>query len=68
MSEHGVNRLPVMKGEELVGIVTRTDLVRAFIRSDAEIREEIEGTCSVAHSGSRRRTWWSSRSSAAPFA
>ncbi|HEX2346038.1 MAG TPA: CBS domain-containing protein [Gaiellaceae bacterium] len=51
MSEYGVNRLPVMKGEELVGIVTRTDLVRAFVRSDAEIREEIEEDLI-------RRTFW----------
>ena len=42
MSEHGVNRLPVMKGDELIGIVTRTDLVKAFIRSDEQIREEIK--------------------------
>jgi CBS domain-containing protein len=41
MSEHGVNRLPVIKGDELVGIVTRADLVRAFARSDEEIRREI---------------------------
>lgn len=45
MIERGVNRLPVVRGEELVGIVTRADLVRAFTRSDgeiaAEIREEI---------------------------
>jgi len=41
MSEHAINRLPVVKGEELVGIVTRTDLVRAFVRSDEEIRREI---------------------------
>lgn len=41
MSEHGVNRLPVLRHDELVGIVTRTDLVRAFTRSDAEIRREI---------------------------
>ena len=42
MSEHDINRLPVMKGIELVGIVTRTDLVRAFVRSDEEIRREIK--------------------------
>ncbi|MCE3287287.1 MAG: domain containing rane protein [Gaiellaceae bacterium] len=41
MSEHGINRLPVVKGDELVGIVTRTDLVRAFVRSDEDIRREI---------------------------
>ena len=41
MSEHGINRLPVVKGDEVVGIVTRTDLVRAFVRSDEEIHREI---------------------------
>ena len=41
MTEHGVNRLPVVRDGELVGIVTRTDLVRAFTRGDAEIRDEI---------------------------
>lgn len=41
MSERGINRLPVLKDGELVGIVTRTDLVRAFVRSDEEIRREI---------------------------
>jgi len=41
MTEHRINRLPVVKGDELVGIVTRTDLVRAFVRSDEDIRHEI---------------------------
>ena len=41
MTEHGINRLPVVKGDELVGIVTRTDLVRAFTRSDEEIEREL---------------------------
>jgi CBS domain-containing protein len=41
MTEHGVNRLPVVRDGELVGIVTRTDLVRAFTRGDGEIRDEI---------------------------
>ena len=41
MTEHGVNRLPVVKGTTLVGIVTRSDLVRAFIRSDEEIEREL---------------------------
>jgi len=36
-----VNRLPVLDGGRLVGIVTRSDLVRAFTRSDEEIRREI---------------------------
>ena len=36
-----VNRLPVVDGTRLVGIVTRADLVRAFHRSDDEIETEI---------------------------
>ena len=41
MLEANVSRLPVLAGDELVGIVTRTDLVRAFARPDAEIEREI---------------------------
>jgi CBS domain-containing protein len=41
MIEHGVNRLPVVQGREVVGIITRHDLVRAFARSDTEIEHEI---------------------------
>lgn len=41
MVEKGVNRLPVVRDGELVGIVTRADIVRAFIRDDAEIAREI---------------------------
>jgi CBS domain-containing protein len=41
MLEHGVNRLPVVRNDRLVGIVTRADLVRAFDRTDAEIEDEI---------------------------
>jgi CBS domain-containing protein len=43
MTEHKVNRLPVIGDEGLVGIVTRADLVRAFHRSDREISDEIVG-------------------------
>jgi CBS domain-containing protein len=42
MVEHSVNRLPVVKDDQLVGIVTRADLVRAFTRTDAELTREIE--------------------------
>ena len=42
MCERHVNRLPVVKDEQLVGIVTRADLVRAFIRTDAEIESELK--------------------------
>jgi len=42
MIDEGVNRLPVVDDEErLIGIITRADLVRAFVRSDAEIHHEI---------------------------
>ena len=42
MIEEGVNRLPVIDDEErLIGIITRADLVRAFVRSDAEVEHEI---------------------------
>jgi CBS domain-containing protein len=37
-----VNRLPVVDGGRLVGIVTRSDLVRAFRREDTAILGEIE--------------------------
>jgi CBS domain-containing protein len=42
MLEQGVKRLPVVDiGGRLIGIVTRADLVRAFVRSDDEIAREI---------------------------
>jgi CBS domain-containing protein len=42
MIESGVNRLPVVDDDgTLVGIVTRSDLVRAFTRPDGEIAREI---------------------------
>src|SRR5262245_18813891 len=51
MSDLGIKRLPVVKDGELVGIVSRTDLVRAFVRSDDEIADEIKGDL-------LRRTLW----------
>lgn len=43
MVDHDVNRLPVVdRHGKLVGIVTRSDLVRAFSRPDDEILREIE--------------------------
>jgi len=41
MVDHMINRVPVVSGDKLVGIVSRADLVRAFTRSDAEIEREI---------------------------
>lgn len=43
MLEEGINRLPVVDEDgSLVGLVSRGDLVRAFARTDDEIRREIE--------------------------
>lgn len=51
MVSESVNRLPVLDGGRLVGIVTRADIVRAFTRTDAEIAEEIRDEI-------LRRTLW----------
>jgi CBS domain-containing protein len=41
MTDRQINRLPAVEGGTLVGIVTRADLVRAFSRTDEQIRDEI---------------------------
>ena len=41
MVDAGVNRLPVVVDDCLAGIVSRADLVRAFIRPDGDIQEEL---------------------------
>ena len=45
MTRHRINRLPVVDNGKLVGIVTRADLVRTFVKTDAElvaiIRDEV---------------------------
>jgi len=45
MASRRVNRLPVVENGRLVGIVTRADIVRAYVRPDAElerlVREEV---------------------------
>jgi CBS domain-containing protein len=53
MERHGIKRVPVLRGRELVGIVTRANLMRALVRSaaavpaaptdDAGIRERLLG-------------------------
>jgi CBS domain-containing protein len=37
MVQRGIKRLPVTEGGRLVGIVTRADLMRAFLQSDEEL-------------------------------
>ena len=42
IAERGVNRLPVVDEDgKLVGIVTRADVVRAFVRSDEELADDV---------------------------
>jgi CBS domain-containing protein len=41
MSARQINRLPVIEDNQLVGIVTRADIVRAFVRTDEELRAAI---------------------------
>jgi CBS domain-containing protein len=41
MVERGVNRMPVVQGGRLLGILTRADLVRAFARDDEDVAREI---------------------------
>jgi CBS domain-containing protein len=49
MLDLGIDRLPVVSGDELVGIVTRADLARAFTRDDQEIQREISEGGIVKH-------------------
>ena len=51
MTANRVNRLPVLEAGRLVGIVTRADLVRAFVRSDADI------AATIRHEVLRRILW-----------
>jgi CBS domain-containing protein len=53
MLELRIDRLPVVDSGRLVGIVTRTDLVRAFTRGDEEIEREIR------EDGIVKRLWMS---------
>ena len=45
MTDRGIKRLPVVDADGvLLGIVTRTDLVRAFARTDPEIERDLRDT------------------------
>ncbi len=41
MTRNRVNRLPVVEGDMLVGVVSRADVVRALVRTDEELAESI---------------------------
>ncbi|MEU6998160.1 CBS domain-containing protein [Nonomuraea sp. NPDC046570] len=48
MDRHGVKRLPVLDAEGgLIGIVSRGDLLKVFVRQDAEIERELRGLACV---------------------
>jgi len=36
MLEHGISALPVMEGDQLVGIITESDIFRAFVKTEEE--------------------------------
>lgn len=45
MDRHGVKRLPVVdSGGRLIGIVTRRDLIKVFLRQDADIERHVRDT------------------------
>ena len=55
MLDRDVNRLPVVDGEGvLTGIITRADLVRAFLHGDDEIAKRFVRACSSVSCGSIR--------------
>jgi CBS domain-containing protein len=42
MLENGIHRLPVVSQDKVCGILTETDLMRAFVRPDEQIAREIQ--------------------------
>jgi CBS domain-containing protein len=40
MMRYAVNRLPIVRGEQVVGIVTRADVLKVFLRSDELLEHE----------------------------
>lgn len=49
MVDRAINRLPVTRDGRLVGIVSRADLVRAYVRSDEQLAETIRTDLLLRH-------------------
>ncbi len=41
MEKHRIKRIPVVEGDKLVGLVSRADMLRAYVRPDSDIVDEI---------------------------
>ena len=42
MLRHEINRLPIVRGHEVVGIVTRADILKVFLRGDEKLEAEAQ--------------------------
>ncbi|KRT77396.1 MAG: hypothetical protein XU14_C0013G0006 [Armatimonadetes bacterium CSP1-3] len=42
MVRHQINRLPIVRGREVVGIVTRADILKVFLRSNEDLAAEAQ--------------------------
>ncbi|MFF9623667.1 CBS domain-containing protein [Streptomyces griseosporeus] len=52
MERHGIERLPVVDEEDrLIGIATRRDLLRVFLRSDGDIARQVADEVGTAGAG-----------------
>jgi len=44
MARKNVNRVPIVRGRQVVGIVSRNDVLKAFLADDAELARRVEET------------------------
>jgi CBS domain-containing protein len=43
MEKEGIKRIPVVADGRLIGLIARADMLKAYVRSDEEIIDEIQG-------------------------